>query len=286
MEIIDRDNLGRYQKGRKVPSEENQKKAEAMKCFYEEHGALARIKEKNPRIFNSWRHMLYTEKGKKAGYSDDWKDFQTFFDDVSPTYKQGLVFHRIDTSLPFSKDNFMWVTPEQASLMNDHNIVQLNYNGEQITLKEASIKYNQPLNAIKMRYYRHRDAYTIEEIIFGKKIKRGSKTPRDANSKSEERAKASKLISTYKCKDKKHRHEICDIDIDWMINNIMHKPCVYCGDTHLIGCDRIDNTKGHLKTNVVPCCCTCNRARCDSFSYEEMLVLGKTIKQIKLNRKE
>lgn len=69
-----------------------------------------------------------------------------------------------------------------------------------------------------------------------------------------------------------------------MLENIIHKPCVYCGDTHLIGCDRIDNSKGHLKTNVVPCCCSCNKARGDSFSYEEMLVLGNTIKQIKSNR--
>lgn len=284
MEDIDRDNLGRYQKGRKVPNEENRKKAEAMKRYYEEHGTLARIKEKNPRIFNSWRSMLYTEKGKKAGCSEEWKDFEVFFNDVSPTYKHDLVFHRIDTSLPFSKDNFIWVTPDQAAMMNDHNIIHLNYNEECLTLKEASIKYNQPLNAIKMRYYKHRDTYSIEEIIFGRKIKRGSKTPRDVSSKSEERIKASKLISSYKCKDKKHGHEICDIDIDWMLGNIIHKPCVYCGDTHLIGCDRIDNSKGHLKTNVVPCCCSCNKARGDSFSYEEMLVLGNTIKQIKSNR--
>lgn len=107
MEDIDRDSLGRYQKGRKVPNEENRKKAEAMKRYYEEHGTLARIKEKNPRIFNSWRSMLYTEKGKKAGCSEEWKDFEVFFNDVSPTYKHDLVFHRIDTSLPFSKDNFI-----------------------------------------------------------------------------------------------------------------------------------------------------------------------------------
>lgn len=286
MGIIDRDNLGRYQKGRKVPLEENKKKAEAMKHFYEERGTLAKLKREHPRIFNSWRALLYTEKGKKAGCSEEWKDFKTFFGDVSISYKPGLVFHRLDTSLPFTKDNFIWVTPEQAAEMNDHNVIHINYDNKDLTLKEASIIYNQPLNAIKLRYHKHKNEYTPKEIIFGRKIKRGSKTPKDAENKSEERIKASKLISAYKCKDKKHGHEICDIDIDWMINNIMHKPCVYCGDTHLIGCDRIDNTKGHLKSNVVPCCCICNRARCDSFSYEEMLVLGKTIKQIKSNRKE
>lgn len=286
MEILDRDSLGRYQKGRKVTLEENKKRAEAMKRFYEERGSLAKIKRENPRVFNSWRALLYTEKGKKAGCSEAWKDFKTFYDDVITSYKPGLIFHRLDTSLPFSKDNFMWVTPDQAAEMNDHNVIHINYDNKNLTLKEASIIYNQPLNAIKLRYHKHKNEYTPEEIIFGRKIKRGSKTPKNAENEAEERIKASKLISAYKCKDKKHGHEICDIDIDWMINNIMHKPCVYCGDTHLVGCDRIDNTKGHLKTNVVPCCCICNRARCNSFSYEEMLVLGKTIKQIKSNRKE
>lgn len=63
------------------------------------------------------------------------------------------------------------------------------------------------------------------------------------------------------------------------------KPCTYCGDTQEeIGCDRIDNSKGHTKDNVVPACKTCNVSRMDNFTHEEMLVLGKTIKQIKINR--
>ena len=49
--------------------------------------------------------------------------------------------------------------------------------------------------------------------------------------------------------------------------------------------DRIDNSKGHTKDNTVPCCYECNCARNNNFSFEEMKVLGKTIKQIKENRK-
>jgi len=36
--------------------------------------------------------------------------------------------------------------------------------------------------------------------------------------------------------------------------------------------------------NVVPCCYSCNCARNDNFSYEEMLEIGKTIRKIKDRR--
>lgn len=281
---INRDTKGKFLKGRKVPSEENRKKAESMKRFYEAKGTLASIKAECPRIFNSWRSILYTDKGKKLGCSEEWKSFESFYNDVRPTYKPGLILHRIDTSLPFSKDNFIWVTKEQAAEMNDHNIIHINFKGEELSLREASIKYNQSLSAIKLRYHRHKGDYTEEEIIFGRKIKKGSKTPRNAKDEKEERIKASKLISSYKCKDKRQGHAICDIDTEWMITHIFHKPCIYCGDTSIIGCDRVDNNKGHTKDNVVPCCATCNMARNRNFTFDEMIVLGKTIKQIKDKR--
>lgn len=38
------------------------------------------------------------------------------------------------------------------------------------------------------------------------------------------------------------------------------QPCVFCGETdwHKIGLDRIDNTKGHTRDNLQPCCWSCN----------------------------
>ncbi len=37
------------------------------------------------------------------------------------------------------------------------------------------------------------------------------------------------------------------------------KPCFYCGDEiQTVGLDRIDNSEGYSKENVVPCCGTCN----------------------------
>lgn len=64
--------------------------------------------------------------------------------------------------------------------------------------------------------------------------------------------------------------------------------CSYCGFSLPIygsGLDRVDNSKGYVLGNLVPCCSSCNLTRRDTFTYEEMLVLGKVIREIKLNRK-
>jgi len=84
------------------------------------------------------------------------------------------------------------------------------------------------------------------------------------------------LISNYTKKDN-NRNLVCDLTIEWMKENISNKSCIYCGDTENLGCDRIDNTKGHTKDNVVPCCASCNKTRGDRFSFEEMILIGKTI---------
>lgn len=88
------------------------------------------IKNKNPKIYNSWRAFMYTEKGKKIGHSKEWDDFRTFYNDVFPTYKKGLVFRRIDTNKPFSKDNFIWIAPKDANTLQDSK-----NKGETLTIK-------------------------------------------------------------------------------------------------------------------------------------------------------
>ena len=93
-----------------------------------------------------------------------------------------------------------------------------------------------------------------------------------------------KLLTSYKYLDKKKGFE-CDLTVDYIKENITSKPCIYCGDTENIGGDREDNTKGHTKENSVPCCVGCNETKMDNYSFEEMLELGKTIRQIKEQRK-
>lgn len=99
----------------------------------------------------------------------------------------------------------------------------------------------------------------------------------------EGRSKA--LVKSYKTRDRKVGHDN-DITAEWFRNNIEGKSCVYCGDDKEIGCDRLDNSKGHLMSNVVPACRTCNVIRGNRLTYEEMLIVGKTVTEVKNARNQ
>lgn len=63
--------------------------------------------------------------------------------------------------------------------------------------------------------------------------------------------------------------------------SLLDKPCVYCGavsDGHTgCGLDRLDNTRGYVISNVVPCCGPCNRIRGVSLSHGEMLAAMRAV---------
>lgn len=48
------------------------------------------LRENNPYLFNSWRAILYTEKGRKAGVVNDWRKFPVFYEDVHKSYKDEM----------------------------------------------------------------------------------------------------------------------------------------------------------------------------------------------------
>lgn len=49
--------------------------------------------------------------------------------------------------------------------------------------------------------------------------------------------------------------------------------CVYCGNSPnpINGVDRVDNSKGYIESNCVPCCTQCNMAKCE-LEQEEFLI--------------
>lgn len=277
---MERNEKGQFKKGSTMTAEELVKKSRSLSVSWRSRADyIGDIKDTHPRIYNSWRSIRFTQKGKAAGCDERWADFRTFYNDVEPSYQKGLVLRRKDVAVPWGVDNFMWVSPGESGVATTR--IMLTYNGETLSLKQWAEKVQSSFSAIKLRYYRHKE-YSVEEVIFGKKTKRGSKTVKDERDRI--RAKASKMISSYKAKDGKNGFEVCDIDIDWMIEHIITKPCHYCGDTHRVGCDRIDNSRGHTKDNVVPCCIECNTAKNNYFTYDEMRVLGRAIAGIKMAR--
>lgn len=48
--------------------------------------------------------------------------------------------------------------------------------------------------------------------------------------------------------------------------------------------DRKNNDKGYIMSNLVVCCKFCNRIKSSYFSYEEMLELGKTVRDLRLKK--
>lgn len=281
MSDIKKINTGRFVVGRIETKEQKLKRISNLtKSWKSRKDYIGDIK--NPKIYNCWRSFMFTIKGKNIGCSEEWKSYKNFYNDVIDTYLDDLSLARIDKSKPFSKDNFIWIDKSIASSLKDNNVL-LNYKGDVKTIKEWAFELKLSANSIRYRYYKYKDI-SIEEILFGKK----KKTKRDyisANKidKDKLRLKASKMCSSYKIKDKKRRFNY-DLNTDWIIENILFKNCVYCNDNEFIGCDRVDNNKGHTKDNVVPCCISCNTTRGNNYTYEEMIILGKTIKEIKSNR--
>ncbi len=72
--------------------------------------------------------------------------------------------------------------------------------------------------------------------------------------------KANKLVHVYNELDRKYNRGKGDLTPQWLIENILTKSCVHCGesDWRKLGCNRLDNSKPHSKDNVEPCCRECN----------------------------
>lgn len=233
--------------------------------------------------YNSWRSVVNTKKGQSIGFPEEWKFFENFDKDTSAGWSKGMILCRKDKSKPYSKDNCEWV---EKGLENISKLAKLTYNGETKTLVEWCEQYDLNYQGVRQRFFKGKN-YTIEQILFGKnKNLAGVITDiNELSSEQKRKDKVSKMLSQYRLKDKKKGFE-CDIDNQWLQEKIMNGKCHYCGDTTRLGLDRIDNSRGHTKDNVVVCCYDCNVARGNNFSYREMLVLGKTICEIKKMRNE
>lgn len=95
--------------------------------------------------------------------------------------------------------------------------------------------------------------------------------------------RAIRLIKAYRSSDKKRGHQF-DLSKEWFIENILRKSCYYCGTNNQIGAERVVNSVGHIKSNIIPCCAVCNSVRSDIFTLEEMKIIGATIRKLRESR--
>lgn len=85
---------------------------------------------------------------------------------------------------------------------------------------------------------------------------------------------------------KMHKHIWALSEEDYTV--LLKLPCYYCRRIHFetgIGLDRIDNSLGYEKTNVLPCCGTCNRIRCHLLTVEEMKAVMEMLIKFRAEKK-
>ena len=66
------------------------------------------------------------------------------------------------------------------------------------------------------------------------------------------------------------------------VKELIAKGCIYCGETKMrMTLDRIDNDKGHLRSNVVPACIRCNYVR-RNMPYEAWIKIAPAIREVRV----
>ena len=114
----------------------------------------------------------------------------------------------------------------------------------------------------------------IESIISGQTSSCGCQRKKYENSAER------KIFNNYKNSAKNRNYEF-KLSFD-ELKNIIYQSCHYCGSQPHVkkevygdkvitnGIDRIDNNKGYLIDNVIPCCFVCNRAK-STMSYNDFI---------------
>lgn len=231
------------------------------------------------------------------GVTTVWNTFTKFYSDLYPIYGDKFnddVNYRM--YLPWNETEYNLNTIAFGNKLdvNQNSIATKRYtiNGVSKTLKEWAKEANIKESSLRDRLLGYQDILSFEDIVFsiGSNNKRYSKnmtsTKEATLDNKKARRRAAKIVSGYKLRDAQKGLGKNDLDMEWYIENILSKPCVYCGDTINIGCDRIDNNQAHNRNNVVPCCRECNIARGNNFTHDEFLHIGKAIKEVKLRRKQ
>lgn len=75
------------------------------------------------------------------------------------------------------------------------------------------------------------------------------------------------------------RNGLCNDITRELIRELISDGCRYCGEKNIrMTLDRIDNSKGHTKDNVVPACIRCNYIRRD-MPYEAWVIIASKIRE-------
>ena len=112
------------------------------------------------------KYPLYGGRGITV--CDEWHDFAAFLSDMG-VRPEGKELDRIDTDKGYYKGNCRWVD-RVTNLNNRRNTRRANINGEALTLKEISERYDIPLSRLNTRWHvGDRDEELIRPLAQGVK---------------------------------------------------------------------------------------------------------------------
>jgi hypothetical protein len=82
------------------------------------------------RCDNPLKHNYEYYGGRGITYSERWKSFTNFKEDMYPTWRKGLTLDRIDKNGPYCKENCRWATwQEQNDNKRDYKLAVDNKSG-------------------------------------------------------------------------------------------------------------------------------------------------------------
>jgi hypothetical protein len=130
------------------------------------------------KFYNSWRSMTTRCRGtagpeSKRKYRDKgirvcerWLKFKNFYEDMFPSYVEGLTIDRIKNDLGYFKENCRWADVFQQA-ENRGTTVWIEYDGKRLTLKQWAKERNMGLNSFRLRYHRFyaKGLITIDELF-------------------------------------------------------------------------------------------------------------------------
>lgn len=90
----------------------------------------------------------------------------------------------------------------------------------------------------------------------------------------------------------RRRNIFWEIELD-LFHKLTSQNCSYCGKapsqrsrTYTYnGIDRMDDSKGYMPSNVVPCCYECNFIKGNRLTYNEMRAVGQALANYRKSRK-
>jgi len=137
----------------------------------------------------------------------------------------------------------------------------------------------------KCKVYKPVGDFSVRNGGYGKRPKAYCMSCINAKCREVARSTHDRFVRSRRSARKRRSLEWTIIESEYEI--LIKMPCHYCGGLlGVTGCglDRKDNNLGYTAENVVPCCRRCNVVKNDYFSYDEMLILAPSLKEIQKRR--